>query len=41
MQKTQRNKIPDNSIVQLPLLALRQKWAEYWGMQPAAGHWAG
>jgi len=25
---------PDNSISQLPLAELRQKWGEYWGMQP-------
>ena len=27
----------DNSIIQLPLIKLRQQWAEYWGFQPQAG----
>lgn len=36
MQKSQRNQTPDNSIAQLSLTELRQKWAECWGMQPHA-----
>jgi hypothetical protein len=36
MQKTQRNQRHDSSIAQLPLAELRQKWAEYWGVQPHA-----
>lgn len=28
--------LPDNNIAQLPLAELRQKWAEYWGMEPHA-----
>ena len=36
MQKTQRNQWHDNSIARMPLAELRQKWAEYWGVQPHA-----
>ena len=36
MKKTQRNQTLDNSITQLPLAELRQKWAEYWDVQPHA-----
>jgi hypothetical protein len=34
MQKNQINQTPDNSIAQLLLTELRQKWAECWGIQP-------
>ena len=32
MRKSQRNQTPDNSITQLTLADLRQKWAELWGI---------
>lgn len=34
MRKIQRNQSSDNSITQLSLPELRQKWAECWGMAP-------
>src|ERR1035437_1071051 len=34
MQKSQINQSHDNSIAQLSLEELRQKWAECWGIQP-------
>ena len=36
MQNSQRNKSLDNNIAHLPIADLRQKWAEYWGIQPHA-----
>ena len=36
MENSQRNQISDNSITQLPIAALRQKWAELWGVAPHA-----
>ena len=35
----QKNQIPDNTIAQLSLPELRQKWAEYWEMVPSV--WVG
>lgn len=34
MKNSQRNQTPDNNISRLSLTELRQKWAEFWGMQP-------
>lgn len=36
MKKTQQNQRYGNSIAQIPLAELRQKWAEYWGVHPHA-----
>jgi len=36
MKNTQMNQTLDNNIIQLSLSELRQKWAEYWGMEPHA-----
>ena len=36
MKNSQINQTPDNNIAQLSLTELRQKWAEYWGIQPHA-----
>ena len=36
MQNNQRNQSPDNTIAQMSLPELRQKWAEHWGMAPHA-----
>jgi hypothetical protein len=32
----QKNQNPDNSITQLSMSELREKWAKYWGIQPHA-----
>lgn len=36
MQKTQTNQDDDNNIAQMSLAELREKWAEFWGIQPHA-----
>lgn len=34
MKNNNINQILDNNVIQLSLPELRQKWAEFWGMQP-------
>ncbi len=36
MENSQINQRSDNSIAQLSLAELRQKWTEFWGMEPHA-----
>jgi len=36
MENSQINQSLANNIAQMPLIELREKWAEYWGVQPHA-----